>query len=192
MFSAAFDAVLRVPIQGQIDALVRWIGARSYFAGKYDDAVLDSLHLAGEEPGRAAGFYVEKVIGLKFHQMPERFRPGFAEALLKAEKSFWKQHGGEIEKLIKERQAREATDPIRIEAVKTFLTSNSLKSNNADVKTEIQKLIERVKRKASKPGAKADLARTLHVAPARISEWLNGDKEPGGDYTLKLLNWVEQ
>lgn len=72
------------------------------------------------------------------------------------------------------------------------LTSSSLKSNNADVQSEIQKLMERVKRKSSMPGAKADLARKLGVAPARISEWLSGAKEPGGDYTLRLLRWVSQ
>ena len=61
----------------------------------------------------------------------------------------------------------------------------------AEVKSEIQKLIDRVKRKALKPGAKAELARLLGVKPPRISEWLSGEKEPGGEYTLKLLNWVE-
>jgi transcriptional regulator with XRE-family HTH domain len=73
------------------------------------------------------------------------------------------------------------------------LTVNSLKSKtDAGMKTEIQRLIERVNRKASRPGAKAALAKQLRVAPARISEWLAGEKEPGGDYTLRLLRWVEQ
>jgi transcriptional regulator with XRE-family HTH domain len=75
---------------------------------------------------------------------------------------------------------------------KTGLTNSSLKSNNDFVKSEIEKLIERVKRAVKKPGMKAALARELHIAPARISEWLAGDKEPGGDYALTLLQWVEQ
>jgi transcriptional regulator with XRE-family HTH domain len=79
------------------------------------------------------------------------------------------------------------------DAHKIRLTSITPKSNTGDVKSEIQKLIERVKSKASKqPGAKAELARTLGVAPARISEWLSGTKEPGGEYTLRLLKWVGQ
>jgi DNA-binding XRE family transcriptional regulator len=73
---------------------------------------------------------------------------------------------------------------------KNDLTRSSLKRKNKGVKSEIQKLIEQVKRKTSKPGAKSNLARELHVAPARISEWLSGEKEPGGDYTLRLRNWV--
>jgi transcriptional regulator with XRE-family HTH domain len=75
---------------------------------------------------------------------------------------------------------------------KKGLTSLSLKSKAWGMKSEVQKLIEQVKRKASKPGAKSQLARALGVAPARISEWLSGEKEPGGEYTLKLLHWVEQ
>jgi transcriptional regulator with XRE-family HTH domain len=73
------------------------------------------------------------------------------------------------------------------------LTATSLKSNNGpEVKTEIQKLIEHVKRKASKPGMKAALAKRLEVAPARITEWLSGKKEPGGNYALRLQNWVNE
>lgn len=73
-----------------------------------------------------------------------------------------------------------------------YLTMTSLKGKKSSVKPEMQKLIERVRRKASKPGAKSKLARWLDVAPARVSEWLSGKKEPGGEYTLRMLRWVEQ
>lgn len=71
------------------------------------------------------------------------------------------------------------------------LTDDTLKSKCHDVQSEIQKLIEQVKRKASRRGAKSELARELDVAPARISEWLSGEKEPGGDYALRLQKWVK-
>jgi len=90
----------------------------------------------------------------------------------------------------------DSSDPLRpgpiSDPAKIVLTSSSLKGNSKGVQYEIKKLIERVKRKASKPGAKAELARALGVKPPRISEWLSGEKEPGGDYTLRLLRWVEQ
>jgi hypothetical protein len=79
---------------------------------------------------------------------------------------------------------------------KKDLTSDSPKSNHDNVKSELEKLIAKVKRLAAKPGAKAGLARVLKVAPARVTEWLTDDKEkrkePGGYYTLELLKWVEQ
>jgi transcriptional regulator with XRE-family HTH domain len=81
-------------------------------------------------------------------------------------------------------------------SAKKDLTDGSLKSKTSGVKSELEKLIARVKRLASKPGAKSALARFLDVAPARVTEWLNDDpamrKEPGGHYTLALLKWVEQ
>jgi transcriptional regulator with XRE-family HTH domain len=58
--------------------------------------------------------------------------------------------------------------------------------------SEIQRLMDRVKRAAAARGKRAELARELNVAPPRISQWLAGEKEPGGEYTLKLLRWVEQ
>ena len=79
-----------------------------------------------------------------------------------------------------------------VEVSKKPLTDDTLKSTNDSVKPEIQKLIARVNSFASKPGTKAELARILDVAPARVSEWLRGKKEPGGDFTLRLLKWVEQ
>lgn len=87
----------------------------------------------------------------------------------------------------------EGVAEINFENSENVLTDVSLKGNNAGVKSEkseIEKLIEDVKRKAAKPGAKAELARKLDVAPARISEWLSGKKEPGGDYALRLQKWV--
>ncbi len=59
--------------------------------------------------------------------------------------------------------------------------------------SEIQKLIKEVRAKAeAKPGARSEIAKRLKVAPARISEWLSGKKEPGGDYALLLLKWVKE
>lgn len=64
-------------------------------------------------------------------------------------------------------------------------------SNTTSVKSEIEKLAVRLKRATSPPGKKAELARHMKVAPARVSEWLSG-QEPGGEYALKLLRWVSE
>jgi transcriptional regulator with XRE-family HTH domain len=79
-----------------------------------------------------------------------------------------------------------------VESQNQGLTVPSEFSKSSSVKSELDKLIARVKRTASKPGMKSELARALGVAPARITEWLSGKNEPGGGYTLQLLQWVEQ
>lgn len=73
---------------------------------------------------------------------------------------------------------------------KKDLNMDSLKGKSDAMQSEIQKLISKVKEKAAQPGAKSELARELGVSPARISEWLSGKKEPGGEYALRLLNWI--
>jgi transcriptional regulator with XRE-family HTH domain len=60
-----------------------------------------------------------------------------------------------------------------------------------EMKVEIRKLMERIKRKATTPAAKKELAEYVGVALPRIYEWLSFKKEPSGEYTLRLLNWVE-
>lgn len=60
------------------------------------------------------------------------------------------------------------------------------------MKSELEKLIERVNCLASKRGSRAELASFLKVFPGRVSEWLSGKSKPGGDVTLRLLAWAEQ
>ncbi len=52
-------------------------------------------------------------------------------------------------------------------------------------------LLKRVRRVTSTRGKKADLGRFLAVPQSRISEWLSGTHEPGGEIALRLLEWVE-
>jgi regulator of sigma D len=40
-------------------------------------------------------------------------------------------------------------------------------------------------------GSKTELAQWLGVRPHMISEWLAG-KQPGGEYALGILEWLEQ
>lgn len=42
-----------------------------------------------------------------------------------------------------------------------------------------------------KRGRKAELAGFLGVRPHMITEWMR-EKQPGGEYTLAMAEWVEQ
>ncbi|HEV2331200.1 MAG TPA: hypothetical protein VGY56_20655 [Verrucomicrobiae bacterium] len=133
---------------------------------------------------------------------PEVIRAAFAPKVLVAIAQFFKEHGIERKSpdLIRPGDQsrehpiiiRQMLDMIHKKISPKSLTAISQKSKSGAVKSEVQKLIARVKDHASQPGAKSKLARTLGIAPARISEWLSGEKEPGGEYTLLLLQWVEQ
>lgn len=54
----------------------------------------------------------------------------------------------------------------------------------------LDKLFAAVSRLTKARGAKGRLAEFLGVEPPRLSEWLAGEYEPGGEVTLQLLEWV--
>jgi transcriptional regulator with XRE-family HTH domain len=41
-------------------------------------------------------------------------------------------------------------------------------------------------------GKKSALAKYLGVPPPKVSQWLAGDHEPGGETTLRMLQWLQQ
>jgi len=52
-------------------------------------------------------------------------------------------------------------------------------------------LLARLKAATRPLRKKSELATFLGVPQSRVSEWLNGKYEPGGEITLQLLQWVE-
>jgi hypothetical protein len=56
---------------------------------------------------------------------------------------------------------------------------------------ELKKLLLRLSYVLSERGKKAALASFLKVPRPRVSEWLSGGKEPGGETTLRMLAWVQ-
>lgn len=72
------------------------------------------------------------------------------------------------------------------------LTYVSETVNNVDVKPKLPKLLERLKVATIQRGKKSELAKFLGVSLVQVSQWLTGDREPGGETTLRLLHWVEQ
>lgn len=60
------------------------------------------------------------------------------------------------------------------------------------VKLNMENLLARLNRATSQTGMKSKLAKHMGVPLSNVSQWLSGKREPGGEITLKLLNWVEQ
>ncbi len=72
-------------------------------------------------------------------------------------------------------------------------------SNKADADVKISPqwpaLKKRLKKATEEVGLKPALAKALGVDPTQISQWLSDSKssrEPGGEYALQMLRWVEQ
>lgn len=64
--------------------------------------------------------------------------------------------------------------------------------NIEEVKAKFPDLLERLKKITQERGKKTALAKFLGVKLSRVSQWLSGEYEPGGETTLQMLQWVEQ
>jgi transcriptional regulator with XRE-family HTH domain len=85
----------------------------------------------------------------------------------------------------KEREA------IRQRRQEIVLTKASTRGNIPLVRT-LKGLLADARRLCAAKGKKTELAKALNVAPETVSRYLWGNREPGGDITLKLLKWVEE
>lgn len=77
---------------------------------------------------------------------------------------------------------------------KSLLTSCDVSVTLREVKSirTMQALRESLQKLLKRPGKRAELMSYLRDVPREsISRWLSGEREPGGETTLQLLNWVE-
>jgi len=75
--------------------------------------------------------------------------------------------------------------------------TTSLSSDNSNHMPALwPKLKKRLQNATQKPGEKSKLAEFLGVELIRVSQWLSDSKkttrEPGAEYALQMLRWVEQ
>ena len=73
---------------------------------------------------------------------------------------------------------------------KRVLTDVTVTDNVAPVKSTMANLLDRLNKATSQRGMKSKLAKVMGVPLSNVSQWLSGEREPGGETTLRLLNWV--
>jgi len=56
----------------------------------------------------------------------------------------------------------------------------------------LDKLMHRIQKLTKAFGAKANLAKEIGVIPQQLNDWLSGSTEPGGEVTLRLLEWAAE
>jgi hypothetical protein len=82
----------------------------------------------------------------------------------------------------------EAQEKYQLTSDCALVTVSGVKENLLNLKS----LVATINRLTRKPGGKSELAEHLGLPLASISRWLSGEREPGGEYTLRLLRWVKQ
>jgi transcriptional regulator with XRE-family HTH domain len=77
------------------------------------------------------------------------------------------------------------------ESAKSQLTPASTSATLPSVKSQLESLLVTLNRLAKAPGKKTELADFLGAPLASVSRWLSGKRDPGGETTLRLLEWVQ-
>ncbi|MCX6923034.1 MAG: hypothetical protein NT154_07480 [Verrucomicrobia bacterium] len=75
---------------------------------------------------------------------------------------------------------------------KKMLTAISVSANLISVKSPLAQLLDRLNQATAVKGEKAKLAEYLKAPRPCVSDWLSGKREPSGETTLRLLQWVEE
>jgi transcriptional regulator with XRE-family HTH domain len=76
-------------------------------------------------------------------------------------------------------------------SLKTDLTKAATSNKVVAVKPQLPNLRERLNRATSESGQMSALAKFLKVPLASVSRWLSGKREPGGEITLQMQEWVK-
>jgi hypothetical protein len=90
-------------------------------------------------------------------------------------------------RLSMEQWAAEAEGYLR----KGVLTNAETPVKHADVKPQLPILLDDLKKATAEPGMKSSLAKFLGAPLASVSRWLSGEREPGGEITLRMRYWLD-
>lgn len=137
-----------------------------------------------------------------FARIPLGQAYNFTENLIQFANQFIRSLPPETAKDIDRRSENIMWERIRTNNVKKVLVATELANkpltyvsdivNIRSVSQSLPKLLERLKHATRERGKKSILAKFLGVSLVQVSQWLSGDREPGGETTLKMLYWVEQ
>jgi transcriptional regulator with XRE-family HTH domain len=178
-------------LQGQPEALFSYVFdtvVHPQFSERQEFSLFSVMAIMSKTPpqfpaGMDANFYFQNAIEHLqdlFDHSPQEIRGDLVQRIIRAASGFSLDHTDELEKGYSKLTQNK------------LLTRCSLKRKYSEMHSEFERLILRLKRATRKRGSKARLALELNVKLPRVSEWLSCKKEPGGNTTLRLLNWVER
>ena len=158
------------------------------FLEEQDYNLFRTMAIASDDPprfgkGEDANYYFQRAIeDLQelFGYCPQSIRGDLIQRVIRAASRFSLAHADELEKIEAELSKRK------------LLTHITDVGNVARVKSPMANLLERLNEATSQRGMKTKLAKIMGVLLANVSQWLSGEREPGGETTLQLLHWVEQ
>ena len=134
--------------------------------------------------------------------VPNECLPDFSEVIIERMRIYTSVFPEESAAVIKARRSALYWEIKRADIARKFITPDrnqkkdltnvSVYGNIEGVKPKLPALLQRIKKATEPRGKKTQLAKFLDVPLSKVSQWLAGENEPGGETTLRLLHWVEQ
>ena len=115
-----------------------------------------------------------------YEECPTPLRGSFLQSLMRASSRFSCDYYEEFEAQAKKNISKET------------LTDVTVCDKYTSMKSPLANLRARLNRATNQRGMKSKLAKFMGVPLANVSQWLSGDREPGGETTLRLLHWVQK
>ena len=190
LFSWVFDGFLDGQTREIEEAWIKEDGEENFRAGKFAGLDISVLQMPVTAYAEGAVRNAQKLIGITLNWLPEDLQLAYSDILFDAHKLFQTKHAKQIAKLEPPALRKFLDHPAQTE--KSGLTNVSVIDNNEGVKAKLPALIKRLNEATKERGTKTALAKYVGVPLPKISQWLSGEHEPGGETTLKLLHWVEQ
>ena len=158
----------------------KYLTLRPKFSRIFDEFILEQLRNGGAYNLTSIDELPEEIRAIKTSLKYQRATPEVKEV---------------VDNSLRSMAARQAVAAGEREAIQKILDSDSLDTSAnveqaAGLNSKLTALIARVKIAANHPGKKSDLARFLRVPLKRVSEWISGDRNPSGETTLQMLEWV--
>jgi len=141
---------------------------------------------------------LEKIVDAWLIRLPESSLVRFTSELVKFGSSLVETLGRDSwEKILSRRQRSLRLREFKAMAAedlakKKVLTDVTVTDNIAPVKSPMANLLDRLNHATARRGMKTVLAKVMRVPLANVSQWLSGEREPGGETTLRLLHWVQK
>jgi transcriptional regulator with XRE-family HTH domain len=145
-------------------------------------------------------------MALKIHvehwiaRVPPGRVPEFTEKLMRTAKEFMDSLPLEPGATIDSRAEQLMWERIRMANARRFIGMATFAKKDLQYVSDLVKykgvnslladLLVRLKRATAERGMKTELAHFLKVPLVSVSRWLSGEREPGGETTLRMLAWV--
>ena len=190
LFSSIFDDFLDKQTLAIEGAWIEEIGEDKFRSGDFGDLELTVLEFPAAAYTKGAASKLIKSISLMLNWLPEELRQDYVNWIADANATFREKYSKQIGNIVPP-AAREFSDQAK-RLNKLCLPNVTEYGKQLGVQTSLKKLRDRLNRATADRGMKSNLAKFMRVPLSNVSQWLSGEREPGGETTLRLLQWVEQ